>query len=452
MIKPIKFLYVVVLMGTSLLWGQEAKLLTLQEAVQYALQHRAAAIKADLDIKKGDAQIAEVKANAYPTIKVVSSTTYNPLLQENVLPGAIFGMPGQQVRVAFGQKWTSAHNVQLTQILFNQSVFTGLKAAKSTKEFYMLNKQLTEEQIIEKVAQAYYQVYKTQQQLENLNSNIALTEKTVKIIKGLYDAGLATKIDYDRTQVAFNNIQANKSQLQNAVELTENTLKFMIGMPMDEKIKLPEGTFNPSVLVDQDTNISYTDRIELKVLDKQVELLNWKLKASEAEYYPSVALSANYGWLGQGKNMPWWNGESDGVFWSDMASISLNIQIPIFNGFATKSRVELNKIDIDKAKADLEETKKSLDLALRNAQSQLRNSQITIKNQEANVKLAEEVLSNTQNNYRYGLATLNDLTEAERALSEARNNLTNARLDYKLGEIDYLKSQGKLNTITTYTP
>lgn len=446
--KPTKWLLAAGMLLSNLLMTQAQQLLTLPEAVDQALKNRAAAVKADLDIRKGDAQIAEVRANAYPNLKVISSTTYNPLLQENVLPGAIFGMPGQNVKVAFGQKWTSMNQVQLTQVLFNQSVFTGLKAAKSTKEFYILNKQLTQEQLTEKVAQAYYQVYKTQQQLQNLEQNLALTEKTVKIIKGLYDAGLATKVDYDRVQVTYNNIAANKKQLESAVALSENALKFMIGMPMDQEIILPEKTFDPVILLSDSAEDTYTDRIELKVLDKQLELLKWKVKASEAEYYPSVSLSGNYGFLGQGKKMPWWHGEKDGVYWGDLASISLNVQIPIFNGFATKARVDLDKIELEKAAADLSETKNSLDLALRNARTRLKNSMITISNQEANVKLAEQVLTNTQNNYRYGLATLTDLTEAERALSDAKNNLTEARLEYKLGEIDYLKSQGKILTLS----
>src|SRR5690606_39524248 len=59
-------------------------------------------------------------------------------------------------------------------------------------------------------------------------------------------------------------------------------------------------------------------------LNKQIELLEWQKKATEAEYYPTVALSANYGFLGQGDKMPWWNGKENGVFWSDMASVGLN--------------------------------------------------------------------------------------------------------------------------------
>ena len=182
-------------------------------------------------------------------------------------------------------------------------------------------------------------------------------------------------------------------------------------------------------------------------MNKQLELLEWQKKASEAEFYPTAALSANYGFLGQGQKMPLWNGKDDGVYWSDMASIALNIRVPIFNGFATKSRVELNKIEIEKAQADLRETQLGLDLEHKNAITKLENNMTMITMQEENVKLAENVLSNTRSNYQHGLATLNDILDAERDLTEAKNNLTKAKLDYKLAEIDLLKSQGKLKTL-----
>ena len=83
--------------------------------------------------------------------------------------------------------------------------------------------------------------------------------------------------------------------------------------------------------------------------------------------------------------------------------------------------------------------------------AQLENSMITINSQEENVTLAEAVLQDTQNNYSLGLATLNDLLDAERDLQDARNNLTNAQLDYKLAEVQLLKSQGKLRTLNENT-
>ena len=429
----------------ALVSAQQVQRLTLSEAISHALEHKAEAEKARLDIRKGDAQIAEVRSNALPNLSFNSNTSYNPLLQETVLPGEMFGAPGQQVKVAFGQKWTSSNMVQLTQVLFNQSVFTGLKAARSTKEFYILNAALTEEQIIEKVANAYFQVYQAEQMLDNAKNNLDITTQTIKIIEGLYDAGLARKIDLDRTVVARNNVNSGVHQLENTLDLAENTLKFMIGMPMNQEIELPEQTFDPAILPDRTVN--FDDRTEIKLMNKQLELLQWQKKATIAEYYPTAALSANYGFLGQGENMPWWNGKENGVFWSDLASIGLNIRIPIFNGFATKSRVELNQIEIEKAEADLRETYLGLDLSHKNALVQLDNNMTMITTQEGNVDLAEQVLANTRSNYQHGLATLNDILDAERDLTEAKNNLTKAKLDYKLAEINLLKSQGKLRTL-----
>src|SRR6056297_2813797 len=138
--KKILFFF---LLATTVAIGQETKKVTLSEAVTYALEHKAEAEKARLDIAGADAQIAEVRANALPQISASGNTNYNPLLQESILPGVLIGKPGEDIAVAFGKEWSSTGTVQLSQTLFNQAVFTGLKAAKSTKEFYQLNAQLT---------------------------------------------------------------------------------------------------------------------------------------------------------------------------------------------------------------------------------------------------------------------------------------------------------------------
>ena len=429
---------------TTALSAQSSRELSLSEAISYALQHKADAEKAQLNIKNADAQITEAKAGALPKLNASSTTTYNPILQEMVIPSFID--PTQTLKLTMGQKWTSSNSLALQQALFNQAVFVGLKAAKSTREFYIINAQLTEEQIIEKVANAYYQVYQAEQMLSNLDDNLAITEQTNTIIKGLYDAGLAKKIDYDRTQVALNNLKSTRNQLVNTVSLSENALKFIIGMPMEESVKLPASAFDPQLIEVEETQLS--ERTELKVLGKQLELLDWKKRATEAQYYPTASLSANYTWYGQGSKFPWWNGSKNGVYWSDIASISLNITVPIFNGFAIKSKVEQSKIEIQKAQADLRDTQLALDMSFKNAKTQLENSAIGISTQEENVKLAEEVLSNIRNNYKFGLASLNDILDAEKDLASAKNNLTKSKLDYKLAEIQLLKSQGKLKTLS----
>src|SRR5690606_24980377 len=108
----------------------------------------------------------------------------------------------------------------------DQAVFTGLKAARTTREFYRINAELTDEQVIENVANNYYQVYIQRQRLTVLDSNYVNTSKVRDIIKGQFDNGLARKIDLDRINVLLSNLRTQRQQVLNAVQLQENTLKF----------------------------------------------------------------------------------------------------------------------------------------------------------------------------------------------------------------------------------
>ena len=423
---------------------QAQETVTLKQAIEYALQNKADAQNAQLDIRNADYQIMEAKAGALPKINGVANITYNPILQTTALDaGAFSGGPSNIQLITLGQKWNAGAGVQLSQALFNQQVFIGLKAAKSTKEFYQLNAQLTEEQIIERVSNAYFQVFTIQQKKETLESSYSSTEKARNIIKSLYDNGLAKKVDLDRTNVNLTNINTVLKQQQNAINQAENALKFYMGMPIENKIELVKADMEitPHLL---DETVGTDSRSEIKILNKQRELLQYNKKAVEAAYYPTVNLNANYSWQGLGDKFPLTNGEKNGVYWADYSAITLGVNIPIFNGFATKARVEMAQIELDKLDVSIKDTKLSLDLSYQNAKSQIENSLLALENQKANVSLAETVTSNTKHNYQYGLATLTELLEAENALVEAKNNYSTAILEYKIAEIQYYKAKGGL--------
>lgn len=426
--------------------AQEVKILSLKDAINYALQNKSEAIKANLAVENSEYQIQEVRSQALPQISANGNLTYNPIIQQTVIDGASFGQPGTTIQAEFGQKWTSVAGVSLTQNIFNQQVFTGLKAAKTTREFYKINKDLTDEQVIERVANAYYQVYLQRQKLTVIENNLKNTTKVKEIIKNLFDNGLAKKIDLDRITVTLNNITTTRQQLLNAVEVQENALKFYMGMPMDEKITIPDSEVEVTPLqLEESANTAL--RSEYKLLESQKSLLELNKQAMKSLYYPTLSLTAGYNYIGQGPQMPWGARPSDKVYWSDFSSIGLNLNIPIFTGFGTRAKVRQADIDVREAEADLADTKLSLDLAYKNAKTQIENSLITIENQRQNVTLAQEVLDNTQNNYVNGLATLTDLLDAENSLVESQNNYNNALLEYKLAEIQLIKSKGELKTL-----
>jgi len=85
--------------------------------------------------------------------------------------------------------------------------------------------------------------------------------------------------------------------------------------------------------------------------------------------------------------------------------------------------------------------------AFENAKLQVQSNLTTIKAQQENVDLANEVYASTQNNYKLGLASLTDLLDSETSLTEAQNNYNEALLQYKLAELDIIKSNGNLKNL-----
>lgn len=441
-----QLLLITILSFVSITNAQEKTSLSLKDAIKYALENKADAKKAKLEIEKGEYQIQEIRSRALPQISANGSLNYNPILQTTVIDGAAFNAPGTTIQAAFGQKWNSTAGVSLTQALFDQAVFTGLRAAKSTREFYQINNQLTEEQVIERVANNYYQVYVLRQKLALVESNLKTTTKVRDIVKGQFDNGLAKKIDLDRMTVNLSNINTQKQQIINSVQLQENALKFYIGMPIDAQIDIPQSEFEVTpAAFSEAPNVA--NRSEYLLLKKQEELLVLQKKSVIAGYYPTLSLSASYNYIGQGPEVPWFAKPSNGVYWSDFSSIGLNLKVPIFTGFGTRAKVRQADVELRTAQENIKDTQLSLDLDYKNAKTQIENSIITLQNQKENMRLADEILKNINNNYLQGLASLTDLLDAENASTEAQNNYTAAILDYKLAEIKLIKSKGELKTL-----
>lgn len=438
-------------LAAGVLQAQEPVQLNLKDALKYALEANQNARKAKLDVENSEYQIDEVRSQALPQISGTGGLTYNPLLQKSALPN-IFGPnpnPAETILVAFGQKWNANAGVSLSQNLFNKSVFTGLDAAKAAREFYRISQQLTEEQVLEQVATAYYQVLVQRQQIGVLDSTIRNTQRVQQILENQYKNGLAKKIDVDRISVSISNLQSQRQQLLNGVALMENQLKFFIGMPINTPIVIPQAEINAiqPQAVAMDQSINAEDRTEVRLLRQQEDLLNFQKESIKAEYYPSLSLASNYSYQGIGNSVPLFKGKSSGVNWFDAASVSLNLRIPIFNGGATKSRIKQTEISIKKLNEDIANTTLGLNLAYENAKTQINNSIITLNAQSKNVQLAQEVFANTQNNYNNGLATLTDLLNAETSLTEANNNYSSALLNYRVAEIQLIKSQGGLKSL-----
>jgi outer membrane protein TolC len=416
--------------------------LSLKDALNYAIQNSANVRKAKLDIDGGKYKTQEVRAQALPQITGNTGLTYNPIIGQQVVD-----FNGELQTLKFGQKWNSSAGVQLSQQLFNQQVFTGLQAAKSSEEYYNLTAQLTEEQLIELVAGNYYQVLVNRQQMNVIDTNIKNVKVIENIISNQYKNGLAKKIDVDRIKVNLTNLETQRSQTLNAITQLENQLKFSMGMPVSTSITLPKTELTEvTQLPELADSISLDNRTEIKLLDIQDKLLSLQRKAYVAEYYPNLSLSGNYTYSSQNQGFDFLKTSSKAIGYGSSA-VGLTLKVPIFNGFLTRSKVRQADVDIKKAKEDRRESTNSLNLAYENAKIQLRNNINTINAQKKNAELANEIYKSTQNNYNNGLANLTDLLDTENSLTEAQNSYIQALLNYKIAEIQLIKSNGNIKSL-----
>ena len=425
--------------------------LTLQDALKYALTNSADARKAALDVQNGNYKIDETRARALPQVSI-NSTLTDQYKKQSLVFDSSFIKPGAKgsILVPAGTTWNSLSTINFEQKLFDQSVFTGLKAAKSTQQYYGLAAQLTNEQIIEQVATAYYQVLVQRQDLFVIDSNISNTTKVYNIINGQYENGLAKKIDVDRTKVTISNLKAQRLQILNAVSQQENALKFYMGMDIATPISLPQSqleSIKPQDISPADS-LNISERTEYKILQKQDELYQFNRDAYKAEYYPTLSLTAAHSLNGVSEKFVLFRSLPNGGYWFNYGNVGLNLHVPLFNGFATRARVREANVSLEKNRADIRNTTLSLNLAYENAKTQIENSIISLNSQKDNVQLAQEIFFDTQNNYNNGLAPLTDLLDSQNSLTQAQNNYSTSLLDYKLAEIQLIKSKGQLSSLT----
>lgn len=445
-------LTLLLLMGIGVYHGYAQTPLTLKDALQFALQHNMQLARTRMEEDMGRYKTMEARAQALPQINGSASYTDNLQLAQSALPGELAGKPGTVEVIQFGVKYNAAAGAELNQELFNKKVFTGLQAARKGEEYYKMQTVQTTENVIYSVSQVYYALLVTQEKVKVVNSNIDKLTQLVNTTQSQYANGLAKKIDLDRIRVNLTNYRTQRIQLDNQLQTQANNLKKLMGAPLQTSFEVPAislGEIEQKASgIAQFDDLRLGNRTEYQLLKKQEELQQLQKKAYQADYYPSISAFGRYSYNGMSKQWLFSNNDpSNSTFWFNTSAIGLSLKIPIFDGFARRSRVNQANVTLRQLNKQMEETALNINTEYENAKLQLRNNLSTIGAQKENVSLANEVYYSTQNNYKLGLASLTDLLDAETSLTEAQNSYNEALLQYKLAELDIIKSQGNLKTL-----
>jgi outer membrane protein TolC len=134
----------------------------------------------------------------------------------------------------------------------------------------------------------------------------------------------------------------------------------------------------------------------------------------------------------------------EGGNWFETQLISLNLSLPIFNGFATDARIKRTKIELRQIENQMEGLKNNIDNEITQAKLNYMSSVATVQFQKKNMQLAENVYQQTKKKFEAGTGSNTEISAAQADLVSAQNNYMNALYTALIAKVDLLKATGKL--------
>lgn len=431
--------------------SQEPKVLSLQDAMDYAVKHNAAAKNARLDVGLQKAKNREVTGIALPQISAQGQFNDFTNPQKTFLPGLFFtdssGKPlypaGTFVPVQFTPKYSSNATATISQVLFDGSVMVALQARNQLIKLYKESARLSEEDIRYNVQKAYYSFVIANRQYNILKSSLEYARSLGRDMDALYQNGFAEKIEVDRTSVQINNLATDSMRIGSMIELSEQLLKYQMGMDISQPIILTDTAVEEKVddaskllLSDE---FDYKDRTEYNLLESQLKLNQYDLKRHRLSGLPSLGAFGTAAYTYSTNNFEDLFKQSY-IFYS---LVGLQLNVKVFDGLQRYNRVKQAKINIEKARNNIENLKLSIDLQTAQAKTTLKNAILQVQSQDRNMKLASGVLDLARRRYKEGVGSNSDVTQAQTELLQSQNNYFNAMLEVMNAKSDLQKAYGQ---------
>jgi outer membrane protein len=430
---------------------------TLPQAITYALENHPSLKDASLDGKNAEWQYKEALSIGMPHINGNLDYTYyyqvpitptadfiTPIVSE-----AITGQPytgeTQYFELAFLQKNQLTAGIRGEVLVFDGNFLKGLKASKLFIDLAKKQIQLNEQDIKQNVVRAYHNVLIGQRNIEIIDNNAANIENILRETQTLYENGFVEELDVDRLRLSFENLITEREKLLQVIEVGYNVLKFQMGYPINQSIKVEEDLeqlMNTMLLIDEGLadQIDYSARPEHRLLVDAIELDYADLDRIKQGYIPSVSASAGYNQSLQRNNL--FDGSETGFLAN--GNVALKARIPIYDGGYTKAKIQQKLIEIEKREISLSEFDRGMQLQIYNAMTQYSNAKKSLESAKKSLELNEKIFNKTQIKYREGVGSSIEVSQAEGSLYQSQANYINALYDVLTTRTELSIASGEL--------
>jgi outer membrane protein len=354
------FIAMLLLAGNGFSQSESGKSFTLKEAQDYAVKNNVNVLNANLDDEIAKNYNKEIRGIGFPQINGSFDLKDFIEIPTSLIPAQFFGGPeGSYAPVKFGTKYNATAGLSASQIIFSSDYFLALKASKALLELSQKNSERTKVETQVAVAKAYYAVLVFRKQLKLLESNIELLRKYSDETKAYYDNGFVEKIDMERNELSYNNAIIDKENVERAVQLTEYTLKFQMGMEIATPITLTDSLdlnapINAEINFGGKTN--YSARVEYQLLQNQDRLNHLELKRYRLNYLPSIAAYGSLSTQAQRAEFDIFDTKKGWYPTAELLGQLLNL--PIFDGFQKHYKSQQAKLKIQKTQNSYQQFRK----------------------------------------------------------------------------------------------
>lgn len=436
---------IIALLAAASLNAQGTMNFTLKEAVEYAEKNSPVFQNAQTDVAIAEQTVKTIQATGLPQVN--ASAGYTDYLQ---IPGSyvpnFLGGPPDYLFFRFQQKYSANGSIGMNQLLFDGTYFLGLKAARDYVDLAQTLVAKSRTDLHLNVAKAYLLALTTAKNIDMINGNLTVLEKSLKEVSALYDEGFAEKLDVQRLQLAVNNLRVQKQKLENAAVITQNLLKMQMGLDVNTEITLTDDLekVNASIpMAETGSGFNVQNRVEHKLINQSLGLSYMDERRYKLGYYPSL--------VGFIQHQRITNRSEFNFFKSNLTVNNdfipstvwgLNLNIPVFDGLRKKSQIADVRLRRAKTMNDLRTFENAANMEYTNAKLGYEANLKQAAELKLNLDLAKEIYDKANIKFNEGVGSSLEIVQAESDLKTAQTNYMNALYDLSVSKLELKKATG----------
>ena len=326
------------------------------------------------------------------------------------------------------------------QPLFRMQNLVQYEQSKSQVQIAGMQLKAAEQDLILRVAQAYFDVLQAQDNIAFIQSQKAAITEQLASAKRNFEVGTATITDSHEAQARFDLAMAQEIAEQNTLSIRLRALEKLIGKPPGALDTLPDlkqasaDTGN----IDEWAQRAAEGNLQANIQRMAKAIADQEVERNRAGHYPTVDAVASYAIN---------NGQNFGATQVDIrtASIGVELNLPIYQGGLTSSRVREAVANQEKARQDYEAASREASLQARQAWLNVSSGAARVRALEQALVSTKAQLDSTKLGLQVGVRTNLDVLNAEQQVLSARRDLAGARYAYLLSGLSLKAAVGTLS-------